>query len=73
VCDLPEMKENYREIILVDTFKLLEEIQRKNMVDTTILNNVLNVYVESDQTEKIDGLILPLYEKFGLQYNPYTY
>jgi hypothetical protein len=43
------------------------------MVDTTILNNVLNVYVASDQTEKIDGLILPLYEKFGLQYNPYTY
>ena len=43
------MKEDFREIILVDTFKLLEEIQKKNMVDTTILNNVLNVYAVSDQ------------------------
>lgn len=43
------MNEKFREIILIDTFKLLEEIQRKNMVDTTILNNVLYVYAVSDQ------------------------
>lgn len=43
------------------------------MVDTTILNNVTYVYAMSDQAEKIDGLILPLYEKFGLEKNPYTY
>ncbi len=67
------MNENFREVILVDTFKLLEEIQKKNMVDTTILNNVLYVYAMSDQADKIDGLILPMYDKFGLEQNPYTF
>ncbi len=43
------------------------------MVDTTILNNVLYVYAMSDQADKIDGLILPMYDKFGLEQNPYTY
>lgn len=36
------------------------------MVDTTIINNVLNVFAMSDETQKVDGLILPLYDKFGL-------
>ena len=67
------MKEELREIILIDTFKLLEQIQSKNMVDTTVLNNVLYVFAMSDQNEKIDGLILPMYEKLNLEYNPYTY
>lgn len=67
------MNEDFREIILIDTFKLLEEIQSKKMVDTTILNNVIQVFAISDQAHKIDGLILPLFDKLGLQYNPYTF
>lgn len=43
------------------------------MVDTVILNNVMLVYANSLKDDKIDGLILPLYEKFNLQMDAYTY
>lgn len=33
----------------MDTFKLLEEIKSKEIVDTTILNNILYIYSNSDQ------------------------
>lgn len=43
------------------------------MIDTVILNNVMLVYANSLKDDKIDGLILPLYEKFNLQMDAYTY
>lgn len=43
------------------------------MVDTVILNNVMLVYANSLKDDKIDGLILPLYDKFNLQMDAYTY
>lgn len=43
------------------------------MVDTVILNNVMMVYANSLKDDKIDGLILPLYEKFNLQMDAYTF
>lgn len=43
------------------------------MVDTVILNNVMLVYANSMKDDKIDGLILPLYEKFNLQMDAYTF
>lgn len=46
---------------------------KKDMVDTSVLNNMLAIYANSINTEDIDGLILPLYEKFNKPYNMYTY
>ena len=34
---------------------------------------MLTIYANSISHEEIDGLILPLYEKFGQEYNMYTY
>lgn len=43
------------------------------MIDTVIVNNVMLVYANAMQEDKIEGLILPLYEKFNLQMDPYSY
>ena len=34
---------------------------------------MLAIYSNSISQEEIDGLIIPLYEKFGQEYNMYTY
>lgn len=47
--------------MLMDTWKILEEVIKKDMVDTIILNNVMLVYANALQDDKIEGLILPLY------------
>ena len=59
--------------MLSDTWKILEEVISKNMVDTVIINNVMLVYANSLQEDKIQGLILPLYQKFNLQMDSYSY
>jgi len=59
--------------MLTDTWKILEEVISKNMVDTVIINNVMLVYANSLQEDKIQGLILPLYQKFNLQMDSYSY
>jgi len=72
-CDIPSLDESYRETMIMDTWKILEEVIKKDMLDTVILNNVMLVYSNSLQEDKIDGLILPLFEKFNLEMNPITY
>lgn len=42
-------------------------------VDTNVLNNMLSIYANSINTEEVDGLILPLYDKFKQEYNMYTF
>jgi hypothetical protein len=43
------------------------------MLDTIILNNVLLIHANSLKLDQIEGLILPIYEKYGLKYNAHTY
>lgn len=43
-CLVPTVSETQREMMLTDTWKLLEEIIQKNMLDTPLLNSVLLVY-----------------------------
>jgi hypothetical protein len=43
------------------------------MVSTIILNNVMLTYANSLEYDKIEGLVLPLFDKFNLEMNPYTY
>lgn len=38
-----------------------------------VLNNMLSIYANSLSSEDIDGLILPLYDKFRQPYNMYTF
>ena len=72
-CLIERVTEEARGLMLVDTWKLLEEVIQKGMVDTGILNNVMLVYGNALQEEKIEGLILPLFDKFGLVMDGFSY
>lgn len=52
-CDIPELPESHRELMLADTWKILEEVISKNMLDTVIVNNVMQVYANALQEDKI--------------------
>lgn len=43
------------------------------MVDIHIVNSLLNVHVKAQKDDDVDGLILPLYEKYNLKKNTETY
>ena len=46
-CSLPDQDENIRAVIIADSWKLLEEMRKKDMVDTSVLNNMLAIYANS--------------------------
>ena len=43
------------------------------MLNTIILNSVMLTYANALQEDKIEGLILPLFEKFNLEMDSYSY
>ena len=56
-----------------DAWKLLEEVGRIGFIDVKILNNFMSMYVFALRGEEIDGLVLPLYEKYKIEKDAYTY
>jgi hypothetical protein len=46
-CLVPDQNEKYRDIIMTDSWKLLEEIDKLGGVDTNVLNNMLSIYANS--------------------------
>lgn len=51
----------------------MEEVAERGMVDITIVNNMLYLHAMAFEEARIDGLVLPLYDKYNLEYNVYTY
>lgn len=72
-CLVPDLTTKQRDLILTDTWKLLEEVISKGLLDDHILNNAMMVYANALEEAKIEGLILPLYEKFNIEMTPFTF
>lgn len=43
------------------------------MVDVHIINSLLFVHVNALKEDDVDGLVLPLYEKYNIKKNTQTY
>lgn len=61
------------DIYVKDAWKLFETAVNLKLVDVFILNSLLSVHVKALREEEIDGLVLPLYEKYNLTKNTETY
>ncbi|EAR87412.2 PPR domain protein (macronuclear) [Tetrahymena thermophila SB210] len=61
------------DIYIKDAWKLFERAVKENMVDVHIINSLLDVHVKALREDDVDGLILPLYEKYNIKKNTETY
>lgn len=50
-CLVPEQNEKYRDLIIADSWKLLEQIDKMGGVNTSVLNNMLQIYANSINSE----------------------
>ncbi len=46
VCDKPNLEENQRELLQMDSWKILQEAQNKNLVNVHLLNSLMSVYAQ---------------------------
>jgi hypothetical protein len=72
-CSLPHLPVETVDLFVEDAWRLLEEVGKANMIDTTILNNFLLIFVTALRTDEIEGLVLPLFGKYGFSKDKYTY
>lgn len=71
---IPYVKLEHLEEYLKDAWNIFYFMEKNNLpIKVQILDSLLEIYCVMHKKEDIDGLILPLYEKFGYEYTPFTY
>ena len=72
-CTLGPLNNSQIDLYISDAWKLLDIIKNENMININILNSFLFIHVKALKSDQIEGLVLPLYEKFKIEKDEYTY
>lgn len=72
-CAIPNLELSTVDLFINDAWKLLEEVGRKGLIDSKMLNNFMVMYVYAMRGDEIDGLVLPLFDKYKIEKDQYTY
>ncbi len=57
----------------MELFKTLEKGENDNEVNIQVLNSLLLLYSNALRPEQLEAEVLPLYEKFKIKHDVYTY
>jgi len=73
-CRQPYCRGDYIDAYVKDSWEVFKLFENTNLpVNTHIVNSLLEVHAAGDRIEEIDGLVLPMYEKYNLKMNQFTY
>lgn len=69
------IKEEIRNTYIEDAWNIFRQLQTVDnlQVNVNILNSLLLVHTKAIEAEKVEGLVLPLYEKYGITKDVFTY
>jgi hypothetical protein len=71
----PMLKEETKNIYIEDAWNIFRQLQTVDnlQVNVNILNSLLLVHTKAVEADKVEGLVLPLYEKYGIKKDVFTY
>jgi len=74
-CSLELVTQELRDLYSKDAWKLFKELQTtdKIPVNINILNSLLLVHTKAHDLAQVEGAVLPLYEKYNIKPDPFTY
>lgn len=61
------------DMYIADAWKLFEHAVAEGLVDIHIINSLLDVHVKAAKESEIDGLVLPLFEKYNIKKSTETF
>lgn len=71
---IPYVKTEHLEEYLKDSWNILQFMEKNNIkISVHILDSLLEVHCSMHKMEDVDGLVLPLYEKYGFEFTLNTY
>jgi pentatricopeptide repeat protein len=73
-CRIPYVKYEHIESYLKDAWEILKYIEDNNMpVDKYVLNAMVEIHCSVHKIDLVEGLVLPLFEKHGVEMDEFTY
>lgn len=73
-CTIPEIEEEHVKMYIKDAWDLLEQMKEKDIpININIVNSLLLLHCNALFTEEVHEKVLPLYEKFKIAPDVYTY
>lgn len=73
-CRVPNMKEKHIDMYIDDCWELLENMKKDGIEpNINILNSLVHVYANSLKTPELETKVLPLYEKYKIKHDVFTY
>lgn len=73
-CRVPKMKEKHIDMYINDCWELLENMKKDGIEpNINILNSLVHVYANSLNTPELETKVLPLYEKYRIKHDAFTY
>ena len=71
---IPYVKTEHLDEYLKDSWNIFSFMEKNEMkISVQILDSLLEVHCIVHKIENVDGLVLPLYEKYGFEFTLYTY
>jgi len=70
-----QVKEEHVDMYIKDAWKLFEQIKSSEHaeVNINILNSILLIHTNALRVEELDANVLPLYEKFKIKHDVFTF
>ena len=74
-CKLPGADKELKDAYMRDAWNLFEQMQTVDNlpVSVNVLNSLMQLYVNAHEPEKLENFVLPLYEKYEITLNEYSY
>jgi pentatricopeptide repeat protein len=73
-CRIPYVKLEHIESYLKDSWEIMKYIEDNNMpIDKYVLNSMIEIHCAVHKKDIVEGLVLPLFEKHGVEMDEHTY
>jgi pentatricopeptide repeat protein len=73
-CRIPYVKHEHIESYIKDSWEIMKYIEDNKMpIDKYVLNSMIEIHCAVHKKELVEGLVLPLFEKHGVEMDQFTY
>lgn len=65
--------ESAKDVFIRESWELFRQCEEKGLVNNNIVNNLLLVHTKAYRENEAEGLVLPVYQEYGLKKDKFTY
>lgn len=73
-CRVPNVKEEHVDMYLKDSWELIDNMLKEGIdPNINVLNSLVLLHAQAIRPAELEGMVLPMYEKYKVKHDLYTY